>query len=245
MIDLIWEYQSLSELDFPGQVFISPNGKMLVADSNNNRILIWKTFPTKSAQPADYAINIDQLIGTKESWPWGVWTDDEKLAVSVTSGGDNGNKIILWNSFPNSGSVQPNLSIKHSSIGTPRGIVSNGEFLLVGDENGKTECSNGSSSHIWANWPTKSNQAPDACLGSWVGGTIIGKISSIINYKNLKNFKNKLDPRLYNGAILLGLEKPVIKSHGSTDFIGFANSLKVCEQTIRGNLIEQIKLNIN
>ena len=74
---------------------------------------------------------------------------------------------------------------------------------------------------------------------------IIGKISSIINYKNLKEFKNKLDPRLYNGAILLGLDKPVIKSHGSTDSIGFANSLKVCEQTIRGNLIEQIKVNIN
>ena len=74
---------------------------------------------------------------------------------------------------------------------------------------------------------------------------IIGKISSTINYKNLKDFKNKLDPRLYNGAILLGLNKPVIKSHGSTDAIGFANSLKVCEQTIRGNLIEQIKLNIN
>ena len=74
---------------------------------------------------------------------------------------------------------------------------------------------------------------------------IIGKISSKINFKNLKEFKNKLDPRLYNGAILLGLNKPVIKSHGSTDAIGFANSLKVCEQTIRGNLIEQIKLNIN
>ena len=82
-------------------------------------------------------------------------------------------------------------------------------------------------------------------LKSALTSNIIGKISSIINYKNLKNFKNKLDPRLYNGAILLGLEKPVIKSHGSTDFIGFANSLKVCEQTIRGNLIEQIKLNIN
>ena len=74
--------------------------------------------------------------------------------------------------------------------------------------------------------------------------TIIGKLSSLINFSNLKNFKNKLDPRLYNGAILLGLSKPVIKSHGSTDAIGFANSLKVCEQTIRGNLINQIKNNI-
>ena len=73
---------------------------------------------------------------------------------------------------------------------------------------------------------------------------IIGKFSSLLNYGNLKNFKNKLDPRLYNGAILLGLDKPVIKSHGSTDAIGFANSLKVCEKTIRGNLINQIKQNI-
>ncbi len=74
--------------------------------------------------------------------------------------------------------------------------------------------------------------------------SIIGKISSLINFNNLNKFKNKLDPRLYNGAILLGLNKPVIKSHGSTDSIGFANSLKVCEKTIKGKLIDQIKENI-
>ena len=74
---------------------------------------------------------------------------------------------------------------------------------------------------------------------------LIGKFSSFLNFSNLKNFKNKLDPRLYNGAILLGLDKPVIKSHGSTDSIGFANSLKVCEKTIKGKLINQIKENIN
>ena len=74
--------------------------------------------------------------------------------------------------------------------------------------------------------------------------TVIGKISSLMNYSNLKNFKDKLDPRLYNGAILLGLDKPVIKSHGSTDSIGFANSLKVCEKIIRGKLIDQIKQNL-
>ena len=74
--------------------------------------------------------------------------------------------------------------------------------------------------------------------------SIIGKISSILNIKNLKKFKNKLDPRLYNGAILLGLDKPVIKSHGSTDEVGFSNSLKVCEKIIKGNLIDKIKKNI-
>ena len=74
--------------------------------------------------------------------------------------------------------------------------------------------------------------------------SILGKISSLLNIKNLKKFKKKLDPRMYNGAILLGLDAPVIKSHGGTDFIGFANSLGVCEKIIRGDLIDKIKNNI-
>ena len=74
--------------------------------------------------------------------------------------------------------------------------------------------------------------------------SLMGKLSALINYKNLKKFKKKLDPRLYNGAILLGLDKPVIKSHGSTDEIGFANSLKVCEKIIKSRLIDKIKKNI-
>ena len=78
-----------------------------------------------------------------------------------------------------------------------------------------------------------------------LNSTIMGKISSFLNLKNLKKFKNKLDPRLYNGAILLGLDKPVIKSHGSTDSLGFANSLKVCEKIIEGKLINRIKENIS
>ena len=75
--------------------------------------------------------------------------------------------------------------------------------------------------------------------------SIVGKLSSFLNFYNLKKFKKKLDPRLYNGAILLGLDKPVIKSHGSTDSIGFANSLNVCEKIIRNKLIDQIKQNIS
>ncbi len=77
-----------------------------------------------------------------------------------------------------------------------------------------------------------------------LNSSLMGKLSALLNIRNLKKFKKKLDPRLYNGAILLGLDKPVIKSHGSTDEIGFANSLKVCEKIIKGNLIDKIKKNI-
>ena len=73
---------------------------------------------------------------------------------------------------------------------------------------------------------------------------IIAKISSLANRSNLKKFKKRFDPRLYNGAIFLGLESPVIKSHGSTDYIGFSNSLDVSVKTVNGKLIDKIKKNI-
>ena len=73
----------------------------------------------------------------------------------------------------------------------------------------------------------------------------IGKFSSLLNLKNLNNFKKRLDPRLYNGAILLGLDSPVVKSHGATDYIGFANSVSLCEKIIKGNLIDKIKQNMD
>ncbi len=81
-------------------------------------------------------------------------------------------------------------------------------------------------------------------LKNTMSSNLIGKLSSLLNIKNIKNFKKKLDPRLYNGAILIGLDKPVIKSHGSTDSVGFSNSLSVCEKIIRGELIDKIKENI-
>ena len=74
-----------------------------------------------------------------------------------------------------------------------------------------------------------------------LNGSVIGKISSLINISNLKKFKKRLDPRLYNGAIFIGLDSPVVKSHGGTDFIGFSNSLNVCNKIIRGDLINKIK----
>jgi phosphate acyltransferase len=77
-----------------------------------------------------------------------------------------------------------------------------------------------------------------------LSNNLIGKISSLLNISNLNKFKKRLDPRLYNGAIFIGLDSPVVKSHGGTDYIGFSNSLDVCCRIIKGNLIEKIKKNI-
>ena len=81
-------------------------------------------------------------------------------------------------------------------------------------------------------------------LKKTMSNSLLGKISALLNFNNLKAFKNRLDPRLYNGAIFIGLDSPVVKSHGGTDYIGFYNSLNVCEKIVKGNLIEKIKKNI-
>ena len=71
------------------------------------------------------------------------------------------------------------------------------------------------------------------------------KISLIFSYFSLKEFKSKLDPRKYNGAILLGLNGPVVKSHGGTDAIGFFHSIDLCYRMVKGNLLNQIKSNLS
>ena len=72
----------------------------------------------------------------------------------------------------------------------------------------------------------------------------LNKLSLLLSYNSLKKFKNKLDPRKYNGAIFLGLQSPVVKSHGSTDAIGFAHSINVCNKIVKANLIEKIEVNL-
>ena len=72
----------------------------------------------------------------------------------------------------------------------------------------------------------------------------LSKLSMLLSYKGLKDFKNKLDPRKYNGAIFLGLQSPVVKSHGATDFVGFAHSINVCNKIVKANLIKKIESNL-
>ena len=74
---------------------------------------------------------------------------------------------------------------------------------------------------------------------------ILSKFSLLFSYFSLKKFKEKLDPRKFNGAIFLGLNGPVVKSHGSTDSVGFYHSIDLCYNIVKGNLMSQIKNNLN
>ena len=73
---------------------------------------------------------------------------------------------------------------------------------------------------------------------------IITRLSLLFSYFSLKRFKEKLDPRKYNGAIFLGLNGPVVKSHGGIDSVGFYHSIDLCYKIVKGDLMAEIKKNL-
>ena len=58
-------------------------------------------------------------------------------------------------------------------------------------------------------------------------GTLSGKLAYLLARPGLDRMREWLDPRRYNGAVMLGLNGVVVKSHGGTDAIGFAHAMDV------------------
>ena len=159
----------LDNMDFPGQVVITPDEKVLVADSDNNRVLVWTSFPTSSGQSADYAIPVTNYVNFGDSWPWGVWSDGTKVIITATVA----KSVLFWNTFPGP-STAPDVVLTSDQVGTPRSITSDGNYVMLGDENANGPCvgSNGTrSTHIWTSWPTSSRD-PDACIDNWLASVI-------------------------------------------------------------------------
>ena len=69
---------------------------------------------------------------------------------------------------------------------------------------------------------------------------IFTKLVAIIAYPVLKSFKQRIDPRLYNGASFLGLKGLVIKSHGGADILAFKTAIKLAEIEAKQDVIKKI-----
>lgn len=54
-----------------------------------------------------------------------------------------------------------------------------------------------------------------------------GKLGYLVAKPGFQLLKNRMDPRLYNGALFLGLKGIAVKSHGGMDAVGFANAIRV------------------
>ena len=58
--------------------------------------------------------------------------------------------------------------------------------------------------------------------------------------KALKHTFKRIDGRYYNGAMLIGLNGVVVKSHGGADSVAFANAVKVAVELSKHNINQQI-----
>lgn len=56
----------------------------------------------------------------------------------------------------------------------------------------------------------------------------------------INNFKKKADHRIYGGAPFLGVKKPVLKAHGSSDDLVFYYTIKQAESFVNGNAVEKM-----
>jgi phosphate acyltransferase len=71
--------------------------------------------------------------------------------------------------------------------------------------------------------------------------TAFSKLAALIALPVLRSFRERLDPRRYNGASLLGLRGIVIKSHGSADAFAFGQALERAVEEVRNQVPQRIE----
>jgi len=71
--------------------------------------------------------------------------------------------------------------------------------------------------------------------------TIPARLGYLLARPALDRLREWMDPRRYNGAILLGLSGVVVKSHGGTDAMGFAHAVDVAMDMVTHGFTHQIR----
>jgi len=138
---------------------IIANGKLIVVDHGNNRVLIWKAVPTAALAPADFVLGqqgmdtngeggdvYNNATGTytmEMRQPTDAWSAGAQLLITDT----NNQRVLVYNNIPNTTNPQADNVIGQSAIGsivlapsvgksglnTPLGVTSDGNNIFVAD----------------------------------------------------------------------------------------------------------------
>lgn len=128
-----------------------------VADTDNNRVLIWTSFPTSNNQPANFVLGqpdfntVQTFAGVSNKTlrgPQGVWIQNGKLFVADTQN----HRVLIWNSIPNQNNQAADVVIGQKDFTTafapaagvfvnaaanlllsPASVTSDGTHLFVAD----------------------------------------------------------------------------------------------------------------
>lgn len=69
-------------------------------------------------------------------------------------------------------------------------------------------------------------------------------LGGMLAYFALQRFRKKVDPRLYNGGVFLGLGGICVKSHGGTDALGFSSAIRLAAQLAHQGYIKTVEAEI-
>ena len=68
------------------------------------------------------------------------------------------------------------------------------------------------------------------------GRSVANRLVGLVARPVLRSFGDRIDPRRYNGASLLGLQGVVVKSHGGADALAFANAIDIARLEIANDV---------
>lgn len=160
--------------------------RLAVADTSNNRVLIWNTLPTTNGQPADVVVGqsrFDQAQTATNAQslraPQGVWLQNGRLFVADAQN----HRVLIWNTIPTANNAPANvvlgqrdftsavaldpinpdpdappITIAANSLLTPTSVSSDGVRLFVTDLGLNRVL-------IWNTIPTSNHQAADVVIG--------------------------------------------------------------------------------
>ncbi len=74
--------------------------------------------------------------------------------------------------------------------------------------------------------------------------TFRAKMGAALLMPSLKNFKKKMDYTEYGGAPLLGVNKAIVKAHGSSNSKAFYHAIRQCRQMCQGGVVDIIRREI-
>ncbi|MDX2178719.1 MAG: hypothetical protein SFV18_03935 [Bryobacteraceae bacterium] len=160
----------------------SDGTRVVVADTDFNRILIWNRIPDRNGVPADIVLGqnnfttIRQIVVDNKSFrgPQGVWIQDNRLFVADTMN----HRVLIWNRIPTANDTpadvvlgqanfnvapQPDLTkvelnAQNNTLLNPVSVTSDGTRLYVTDLGHQRVL-------IWNRIPTSNQQAADVVLG--------------------------------------------------------------------------------
>lgn len=156
------------------------SGKFLIADSGNNRIMIYQTLPNTTGQTADLFLGQADSSGVSANRgstpnsntlnsPYSSYYDGTRLFVADTLN----NRVLIWNSFPTSSGQSANVvlgqpdftsntansgGVSASSLNSPQSVYSDGTQLFVTDTNNHRILR-------WQTIPTSNGAAADLVIG--------------------------------------------------------------------------------